>query len=93
MITVYISIGNSDDQLTQLQWAAYCAEVRERFQEHSGQVYGEWHSLPNAPYQNACFAALFADEDAARLKRQLTGIRERRGQDAVAWATAETEMI
>jgi hypothetical protein len=94
MITVYISIGNSDDKLTQVQWAAFVDAVRAQARHHSWEVHGEWYSAPDAEYQNACFCVVLGDGKAEALQGCLTQVRERYGQDSIAWAVAPvTEFI
>jgi hypothetical protein len=92
--TVYVSIGNSDDQLTQHEWSGYAREVIELVRDLSEQVFGEWYSEPSSEYQNACIAAAVPEELLGELRRALTTIRTAFHQDSVAWAVApETEFI
>lgn len=48
-----ISIGNSDDKLSQAEWSRFVTEVRDTFQYYDIQIHGEWFSLPDKPWQNA----------------------------------------
>ena len=95
MITVYVSIGNSDDKLTQDQWRMYQLIVRAALRKHAQEIHGEWYSVPTAQYQNACFCVVLRDGDLAEMvKMQLAEIRETYRQDSVAWAEAPvTEFI
>jgi hypothetical protein len=87
MITVYVSIGNSDDKLTQDEWRDYQLQVRAYLRTHAQQVHGEWYSTPTSKYQNACFCVVLRDGDRAELvKMGLAEIRESFRQDSVAWA-------
>jgi hypothetical protein len=89
VITVYVSIGNSDDKLTQDNWRSYQLQVRAELRTHATQVHGEWYSAPTAQYQNACFCVVLRDRDRAELvKMHLSEIRENFRQDSVAWAEA-----
>jgi hypothetical protein len=72
---VYVSIGNSDDRLSQSHWSGFAREVQAVVRRHAKAVVGEWYSLPDSPYQNACFA--FAPGDigkAAYMQFQLSEI-------------------
>lgn len=55
-INCLIQIGNSDDRLSQNDWAGFVREVRtlliEEWRDRS-QVHGEWFSLPDQQWQNA----------------------------------------
>jgi hypothetical protein len=91
-LTVYISIGNSDDKLTQAEWATYLSDVRTTVRV--GRVHGEWYSAPDSPWQNACWCVEVQGEDVAWLRAQLTKIRTGYRQDSIAWApTTGTEFI
>lgn len=93
MSTVYISIGNSDDKLTQGEWASFVTGVRALVTVNAPKVWGYWLSSPDAPWQNMCICAEVPEGSAAALKAQLTDLRHNYRQDSVAWAEAVTEMI
>jgi hypothetical protein len=98
VITVYISIGNSDDKLSQVEWAAYAGAVRGLIRRvesvYSGRIHGDWTSLPFSPYQNACWCIEIPDEATAEtIRRTLANYAGMYRQDSIAWAVAETEFI
>jgi hypothetical protein len=93
MLTVYVSIGNSDDKLTQAEWSKYVAEFFTHVAYHSAQIHGEWYSSPAAPFQNACMCFEITDRNAALLRECLQDLRTVFNQGSVAWATARTEFI
>lgn len=90
MITVYVSIGNSDDKLTQAEWAMFVGNFRQAMHEHANDVYGEWYSAPGSPYQNACIAIAVAPVRVSLLRAELTELRREMRQDSVAWAVVPT---
>jgi hypothetical protein len=93
VITVYVSIGNSDDKLTQRRWADFCTDVYAEL-ESLGQIHGDWYSLPDSPWQNACWCVEFESAERAELAREgVVGIRRNFGQDSAAWAVASTEFV
>jgi hypothetical protein len=91
-VIVYVSIGNSDDRLTQSLWSSYTEQVRTVLRRHSASVHGEWYSAPDAAYQNACFCIEIGGRDvpnkALLVKACLEQIRLDFQQDSVAWAEA-----
>jgi hypothetical protein len=91
---VYISIGNSDDRLTQKEWAQYVLEITT-FVAGLGHTHGAWYSEPASAYQNACYCVEFKTQsDAYDAKIRAMDIRAKFRQDSVAWAVAkETEFI
>lgn len=93
-VTVYVSIGNSDDKISQVEWAAFVADLKDVVARYAGQVYGQWFSVPDAPYQNMVTAFLLATRDISGLKAALADLRKVYRQDAVAWALARgTEFL
>lgn len=92
-ITVYVSVGNSDDKLSQAQWSTFCQVVDNRVRRYADVIHGYWHSLPNAPWQNACWCAEVRQSEAVKLKNRLQDACADFEQDSIAWAVASTESI
>ncbi len=96
-LNVYISIGNSDDKLTQLRWSDYVADVEQRLAESGFKMHGSWFSRPDAVWQNACWCVepgvfnspAFIDG----FKEELRRVAERYNQDSIVWAEAEPEFL
>ena len=93
LLTVYASIGNSDDKLTQQQWAEFHELFNTLVRAAAEHVHGDWHSVPNAPWQNACMCFEVTPEKAERLKQVLAEAAGEFRQDSIAWAVAETEFV
>ena len=90
---VYISIGNSDDKLTQVEWSQYVIEMLTRVVS-IGHKHGDWYSAPFSAYQNACWCVEFGnDADVAEAREVATEVRKKWRQDSIAWAEADTEFI
>jgi hypothetical protein len=92
MITVYASIGNSDDKLTQARWSEFADLFVTIIRAHAVAIHGVWYSRPDAPFQNAC-VCFEVDEDAVPLRLELTHLCAEFEQDSIAWAVATTEFI
>lgn len=93
-LTVYASIGNSDDKLTQAQWAQFHEIFAALIRKSADRVHGDWHSLPNSRWQNACIAFETTAENAERLKAALTDLAAQFAQDSIAWAeTTGTQFL
>ena len=86
----YISIGNSDDKLTQQEWADFYATVDELVVGHSSprgtkiRIHGRWASAPTDPFQNACWCIEIDDPNG--LREELRRLTPRFQQDSIAWA-------
>lgn len=97
MITVYVSIGNSDDNLSQADWASYALDVDRAVNKAMGYagstVHGRWYSLPSEPWQNACWCLEWHDDLSGiveAFKRSLAVIARTYRQESIAWAQVPT---
>ncbi len=84
---VYIGIGNSDDKLSQVQWARFVQATRDAIRrfcaagladddgeppESGGpQMVGDWLSHADSPWQNACIAFTVPNDTDPDLVREL----------------------
>jgi hypothetical protein len=103
LVIVYISIGNSDDKLTQRDWSTFLVETdivladREVRRDAAYQVlrrHGNWRSLPDDPWQNACWCVEVEDNAKEELQDELRQIAQSYGQDSIAWAECpKTEFL
>jgi hypothetical protein len=91
--TVYISIGNSDDKLTQAQWALFYSEACLMIQGLATCVHGQWVSEPASAWQNACWGIDIYGEKEKQLCALLSELAGKYRQDAIAWAEANTSFI
>jgi len=87
---VYISIGNSDDKLTQTEWSRYHRAWRAAVAKHAARTHGAWTSPSTAPWQNACLCVEICPGQEAALREELTALRRLFRQDSIAWAEAPT---
>lgn len=96
--TVYISIGNSDDKLTQREWCDFVADVDgdlEYVLNPHGRVHGRWFSAPDVQWQNACWCVEFVEshgaagqtvaEQVAIAKARLRKLADVYRQDSIKW--------
>jgi hypothetical protein len=88
--TVYISIGNSDDKLSQAHWAAFAGSAQGAIRRAAMTVHGEWASLPWSSYQNACWCIEVTADSAEHLKMTLAHLAADYRQDSIAWAECPT---
>ena len=93
-LTVYVSIGNSDDKLSQRQWSEFIGHVRDVLTRDAEIVHGQWYSDPLSPYQNACWCVVLGHHRAEVVKSALADWAGYYGQDSIAWAEVkDTEFI
>jgi hypothetical protein len=92
--TVYISIGNSDHILSQAQWSDFYFNMAEAIGDVAEKYHGEWTSDSTDRYMNACWCVEINVPDIPEARLKLVKVRERYGQDSVAWAeVGETEFL
>lgn len=93
--TIYISIGNSDDRLTQAEWSRFYRRVALAIRDNVTTSHGAWVSEPASAWQNACWCVEIPDNGTeALLKHLLALAAEDFRQDSIAWAeTAHTDFI
>lgn len=93
----YITIGNTDDKLSQQRWSEYCREVDKVLKGSEFTRHFHGHSLPNAPWQNAIWAVEMDESDQVnveRVKQLLRWVADRFKQDSIAWTPAPfTELL
>lgn len=93
-MTITIQIDNSDDKLTQQEWAAYCQDILScvKIQEFEIHFYG--CSFGALPWQNACWILVpTARTNLEEFKVALTLVRKDFKQDSLAWSEGETRFI
>jgi hypothetical protein len=93
MITVYASIGNSDDKLSQERWGQFVRSFLSVIRASASQIHSEGHSSPTSAYQNLCVGFEIDEREAEDLRPFLADMAKRFGQDSIAWAVATTEFI
>lgn len=101
MPTIYVSIGNSDDKLTQAEWSRFYEEVGRAIfgvlKYEGARIHGTWVSLPHEPWQNACWCFDAHEELADKveeLRARLGQLARQYRQDSIAWAEApKTEFL
>jgi hypothetical protein len=87
-VTVYISIGNSDDKLTQAEWSAFALDLAAEVAS-VGHLHGSWASQPLSPWQNACWCVEYPGEKEAAAARATAAVIGRKyQQESISWAVA-----
>jgi len=92
--TVIIQVGNSDDRLSQYEWALFIAELRSVIEQNVVQVHFSGGSDWCAPWQNACWVCQIADDaNVEQLIEKIQDCRGRHRQDAVAVTVGTTRFV
>jgi hypothetical protein len=84
--TIYASIGNSDDKLSQSVWSNFTQAFYDAIMPCADQIHGVWFSEPSAPFQNMCVCFEISEGAERELRGQLLTLRHDFLQDSIAWA-------
>ena len=96
MRVAYVSIGNSDDKLTQEEWHRFYVAANLLLRGAADHVHGARLSEPASAWQNACWAIVPPLDyvSVEHLKMKLSELAREFRQDSIAWAEAPvTEFI
>ena len=92
-ITVVIQIGNSDNNLTQGEWANFAASMHQTISHCVFRIHFKGGSDWDAPWQNACWVCEVAREAVDKLKREVEACRKNYRQDSASMTFGETVFI
>lgn len=93
-MTYYVTIGNSDNKLTQVNWAMFQGSLLRTIQTYANEIRGTWYSLPVVPFRNMCIGfEVYESDRLDKIKSELRILAEQYDQDSIALATAETELV
>lgn len=93
MVTVTIQIGNSDNKLSQAEWAHYVEECRHWVEKHAAEVHFFGGAPTWYPWQNVAWIIVTPDHVTGRLRDELSSVRAVYNQDSVAFTVGETEFV
>lgn len=98
-MSIYVTIGNSDDRLTQAEYAEFHHRVdlmlRGAVEDKGGTMHGMWVSPSTEPFQNACWCFTPPEgwEERETLRAALSSLAAHYRQHSIAWAEAEPEFL
>ena len=93
MKTITIQIGNTDDKLTQAEWAAFVLMMKTMILGHCQQVHFFGGSNNWERWQNVAWVVMCASEKLEALKAAVADARNVFGQESAAWTVGDTEFI
>lgn len=91
--TIVIQIGNSDDKLSQAEWAQFVEAVAYAVNAYALEVHFNGFSPPQEKWQNAAWVAVCDEAATLELGRELKRTRAHFRQDSVAFTIGDTKMI
>jgi hypothetical protein len=94
---VIITIGNTDNKLTQQQWSAFCVDLSMLVKQHSEEVYFLGHSPSDTPWQNMQTSFRMRSSAVGGmipwLRTKLTELAREYNQDAIALLVVDPDDI
>jgi hypothetical protein len=92
-VTIAIQIGNSDDKLTQKEWASFVAQSDLIIKDYATIVHFSGAPSNWEWYQNYAWIFNCEESNQAGIKKALILIRKHYKQDSIAWSECKTEFI
>lgn len=97
MQTLTVLIGNSDNKLTQREWAVFTDTINKIIRNHSHEVHFHGYSLSNSKYQNAAWVFIMHGvtemDGIESLKEELAFQKRQWRQESIALVYGTTEFI
>ena len=90
---VTLSIGNSDNKLTQEEWSVFSSSVHVYVFQYCTHVHFAGSSPSTSKYQNAAWVFEIDEALADKLKGRLKSLCAKFNQESIAWTIGETEFI
>lgn len=93
MITIVVSIGNTDNKLTQAEWSEFVGGVNKVVSMFAKNVHFFGGSANWMPWQNVAWIFDCEDEKVFVLKESLTFWRMKYNQDSACYMESMAELI
>ena len=93
MIEIVVSIGNTDNKLTQQQWAEYVQRVGDELERYEERRHFFGGSENWRRWQNVVWLAIVDAEDVDRLTNKLIRIRKDYHQDSIYIMVGEGKLV
>lgn len=94
MKTIIVQIGNTDNKLSQQDWAKFCNEIHLGIMSLSGEIHFSAPSVGWADWQNSAWIFSVEDHIVEFIKLSFISIRKKYLQDSLAWMICnEAEFI
>lgn len=92
-----VLIGNTDDKLSQQQWAGFCNDVAEAIREAGLPVHFAGAPYTAAPWQNAAWVIELPNgavsHEVNSLRTKLRRLAAEYDQETVAWFDGQTQFL
>lgn len=90
MKTIMVSIGNSDNKLTQKEWADFVELIDDAIRTGSISVHFMGGAANWMPWQNVAWLFDCDEAEIDSFKSYFQSTKERYNQDSIAWLEGDT---
>jgi len=91
--TICLQIGNTDNKLTQQEWAAFVNKIHDAVVRWCNEIYFSAPSVGWADWQNAAWIFSCNEANMKYLQADVTDARKEFNQDSVAFLEGVTKFI
>lgn len=93
MQTLTVQIGNSDNKLTQNEWAHFVAATRTAISDYAYRIHFQGGSDWDAPWQNACWVCEVSPAFKDQLIQKLCQTKNAYHQESIALTWGDTDLL
>jgi hypothetical protein len=93
MIYILVCIGNSDNKLTQQEWAKFVQVTGEMLQSYESARHFFGGSETYAPWQNVCWLCMINDAQLPEIKRNIRSLCDLYRQESAYILTGMGEFV
>lgn len=90
MKTISILIGNSDDKLSQKQWAEFVGNIEYWVKKFCSNIHFSGGSANNLPWQNYCIVFEVEKDKEIWIKENIIELKQKYNQNSIAWIDGQT---
>jgi hypothetical protein len=93
MKRIYTAIGNSDNSLSQSDWAKFQGEFSQLITGQANKIWEQCYSAPTAEWQNMCVGFDCDDEKIGSIQIELRELASKYRQDSIAWSEVKETIL
>lgn len=93
MIYILVSIGNTDNKLTQQEWSQFVGAVGDTLRSYETERHFFGGSETYAPWQNVCWLCLVNDHQLLEIKSRIRHLCDWYRQDSAFLLTGTGQFI
>lgn len=93
LLSVCVTIGNSDDKLSQLDWSNFTYLVDHHVENTAWEIHFRGFTPSQSRYQTAAWTFTIRKQETPTLRAGLAMLADKFKQDSIAWMSGPVEFI